>query len=114
MNKTHNVTAVLGEYKTPQGEVKKRYAKVGALFSRDDGSMVIKMDTVPVGDEWNGWLNLYPDDYKKETAQPNTQPQQGYQESTQPQPSYQRDQRPGPKDITHSNTMISSDDEIPF
>ena len=114
MNKTHNVTAVLGEYKNAQGEIKKRYAKCGALFSRDDGSMAIKMDTVPVGDEWNGWLNLYPDDYKKETAQPNTQPQQGYQESTQPQPSYQRDQRPGPKDITHSNTMISSDDEIPF
>ena len=130
MNKTHNVTAVLGEYKNAQGEIKKRYAKVGALFSRDDGSMAIKMDTVPVGDEWNGWLNLYPDEYKKEMAQPNSQPQtyqqdyqpitepqtykQGYQPSTEPQPSYQKNQRPGPKETTFSNTMINQDDEIPF
>jgi len=114
MNKTHNVTAVLGEYKTPQGEIKKRYAKVGALFSRDDGSMAIKMDTVPVGDEWNGWLNLYPDDYKKEVVQPSPQQQQGYQPSPITQTSYPQSQRPGPQNTTHTNTMVDPDDEIPF
>ena len=114
MNKTHNVTAVLGEYKNAQGEIKKRYAKIGALFSRDDGSMAIKMDVVPVGDEWNGWLNLYPDDYKKEVDQPSPQHRRVYQESTEPQPSYQRNQLPGPKETTHSNVMVSPDDEIPF
>ena len=114
MNKTHNITAVLGEYKNDQGEIKKRYAKIGALFSRDDGSLAIKMDTVPVGDEWNGWLNLYPDDYKKETVKTSPQPQQGYQASTEAQPSYQKNQRPGPKETTYSNTMVNQDDDIPF
>ena len=102
MNKTHNVTAVLGEYKNAQGEIKKRYAKVGALFSRDDGSMAIKMDTVPVGDEWNGWLNLYPDDYKKETAQAP----QGYQPSPQTQPPQPQAQQ--------SYQPVDPNDDIPF
>ena len=106
MNKTHNITAVLGEYKNDQGEIKKRYAKIGALFSRDDGSLAIKMDTVPVGDEWNGWLNLYPDDYKKEAAQPSPQPQQGYQPSPQSQPPQPQAQQ--------SYQAANQNDDIPF
>ena len=26
---------------------------------RDDNSVTLKIDSMPVGGEWNGWLNLY-------------------------------------------------------
>ena len=60
MKKTHNVVAVIGKYKDRQtGEDKNRYVICGSLFTREDGSMAIKMDTLPAGHDWNGWLNLY-------------------------------------------------------
>lgn len=36
---------------------KTKYVNVGALFERDDGSLSIKLDAVPVG--FDGWLNCY-------------------------------------------------------
>lgn len=59
MKKTHNLVAVTGTYTDGQGQEKKRYVIVGAAFTREDGSMAIKLETVPVGTGWNGWLNLY-------------------------------------------------------
>jgi hypothetical protein len=39
------------------GAEKKQYLTVGKLFARDDGSMCLKMDAVPVG--FDGWVNFY-------------------------------------------------------
>lgn len=50
-----NLVATIGE----NGEGKKFYHKVGALYQRDDGSEVIKINSIPVSPDWKGWLNLY-------------------------------------------------------
>ena len=58
--KTHDVVATVGTYKDRQsGEDKKRYQNVGSAFTDDDGRISIKLDAVPVGPEWSGWLSLY-------------------------------------------------------
>ena len=44
------------KYENSQGEEKTSWHKIGKLFLSDDGKKSIKMDTMPVGAEWNGWL----------------------------------------------------------
>lgn len=58
--KTHDVVATVGTYKDRQsGEEKKRYQNVGSAFTDEDGRISLKLDAVPVGPEWSGWLSLY-------------------------------------------------------
>lgn len=57
---THDVVATIGEYTTGNGEKKKRYMNAGKAFQDDQGRISLKIDAVPVGPEWSGWLSLYP------------------------------------------------------
>ena len=67
---THDVTATIGEYKDAAGETKKRYLTVGKVFTQDDGRMSIKLDCVPVGPDWSGWLSLFPADKDRQRPAP--------------------------------------------
>ena len=93
---THDVVATVGEYTDSRGEKKKRYQNVGKAFTDDQGRVSLKMDAVPVGPEWSGWLSLYPrKDY--------LEPAQGAQRQSRPAPT----QPPrGPDD--------DEGDEVPF
>lgn len=66
MTKTHDLIATVGKY-MKDGEEKKRYVNVGAGFCDDQGRLSIKLETVPVGPEWSGWLSLYPVKERAET-----------------------------------------------
>lgn len=57
--KVYDVVATVGEYTTKSGEKKKRYMTVGACFQNEQGRMSIKLEAVPVGQDWSGWLSLY-------------------------------------------------------
>lgn len=46
------------EYYEKDGEQRKKYTKVGALFEREDGSQCIKM--------FDTWFNVYPPKIKEE------------------------------------------------
>ena len=50
--KTHDVLADLGTYVGADGQEKKRWLKIGALFD----SMSLKLDVIPITPEWSGWL----------------------------------------------------------
>lgn len=50
--------AVTGTYES-RGETKKRYTNLGTLFQYDDGGFALKLDSVPVGDGWNGFISFY-------------------------------------------------------
>jgi hypothetical protein len=56
---------VTGTYESG-GETKKRYANVGTLFQYDDGGFALKLDTLPVGDGWNGFVSFFDLEDKKE------------------------------------------------
>jgi len=59
-NETYELVATVGEYRDGNGETKRRYKKCGILTVNDQGEPSVKLDVVPIGQEWNGWLNGYP------------------------------------------------------
>ena len=62
--------ATTGTYTDRNGQEKRRYLTVGKLFQRDDGSMSMKIDAIPVN--FDGWLNAYDlDEKRKEDYQQN-------------------------------------------
>lgn len=48
----------VGTYTDHQGATKARYLNIGKLFKRDDGSISLKLDSLPVGAGWEGWINF--------------------------------------------------------
>jgi hypothetical protein len=66
------------KYTTGNGEEKTRYTNCGALLDRDDGSLTIKMEAIPVG--FTGWLNCY-EPKPKDGDQPQ---RQGRQQTQRP------------------------------
>lgn len=59
MKQFKKIVAANGKYTDSAGQEKTRYVTVGKAFMRDDNSVTLKIDSMPVGGEWNGWLNLY-------------------------------------------------------
>lgn len=57
MRKTHDAVYAGEKYTDRDGNEKTRYVNVGALFTRDDGSMTLKLESIPVN--FNGWINFY-------------------------------------------------------
>ena len=75
--RTHDVVATVGEYQNGQGETKKRYVTIGSAFTDDQSRVSIKLDAIPVSNDWSNWLSLYPvkdrDDRESDRRQPTTQ-----------------------------------------
>ena len=59
MKQFKKVVASNGKYTDANGNEKNRYITVGRAFLRDDKSVCIKLDAMPVGPEFSGWMNLY-------------------------------------------------------
>jgi hypothetical protein len=78
--KIYDAVATIGEYKAASGEIKKRYMTLGSVFESDNG-MSLKLDAVPVGLEWNGWISFF---VPKERENPAPQ------QSNRQQPSQQQ------------------------
>lgn len=48
--------ALLFDVSTPVGNDKTRWLKIGVAFGKDDGSITVKLDALPVG----GKIHLFP------------------------------------------------------
>jgi len=68
MKQFKKVVATVGKYTDANGNEKNRYITVGRAFIRDDKSVSIKVDSMPVGPEFSGWLNLYDLDEDRQAA----------------------------------------------
>lgn len=55
--KVYEVIATVGEYRNQYGETKKKYQRCGVVFQGERG-LSLKLEALPVGNEWNGWLFL--------------------------------------------------------
>ena len=58
MRRVKKLVATTGSY-IKDGVEKKRYLTVGHTFEDDQGRRAHKIDSLPVGGEWNGWLSEY-------------------------------------------------------
>jgi hypothetical protein len=54
MSKLYDVVAIVGKRR----DDKPNYVRVGAVFQTEKG-MSMKLDTIPAGNEWNGWLSFF-------------------------------------------------------
>jgi hypothetical protein len=71
--------ATVGEYTDRQGQKKKRYLNVGAVFENDKGELSLKIESIPVGGEWNGWVSFYvPKEIQRQEAKPAAQSGGGF------------------------------------
>lgn len=97
----YELVATVGEYQAANGAVKKRYQRCGTVFEKEDGKLSIKLDAIPAGNEWNGWLSCF-----EPKERDGSQQHQGSQQRTPAHSSNQRDNGGsyGPDDS----------DEIPF
>lgn len=57
--KIFDAVAIVGKYTDRQGNEKSRYVTVGAVFENDKKQMSLKIESLPVGGEWNGWVSFY-------------------------------------------------------
>jgi len=64
--------AVTGTYTDRNGSEKKRYTTIGTLFRYDDGNMSLKIDAVPVGQGWNGFVSFYDLEDRKTGSETST------------------------------------------
>lgn len=58
MKKIKNAVAVNGTY-MKDGQEKKNYVTIGSLFEKDDGSLSLKLDALPAGNNWDGWVSFF-------------------------------------------------------
>ena len=56
--KKYNLVAKVGEYEK-NGVIKARWFTCGAVFENENGQLSVKIDSMPVGEKWDGWLNLF-------------------------------------------------------
>ena len=57
--KIYDAVATIGEYTDKQGQTKKRYMNVGVVMENDSGQLSLKLETIPVGPTWSGWISFY-------------------------------------------------------
>lgn len=70
MKKSHDAVYAGEKYTDRDGNEKTRYVNIGSLFTRDDGSMTMKLESLPIG--FNGWINFY-EPKPREGEQPQRQ-----------------------------------------
>lgn len=70
LKKTHDAVYAGEKYTDREGNEKTRYINIGVLFARDDGSMTMKLESLPIG--FNGWINFY-EPKPKDGEQPQRQ-----------------------------------------
>lgn len=99
---THDVVATIGEYTDAQGQKKKRYATCGKCFTDEQGRQSIKIDVIPVGTAWSGWLSLYPVEKKE------------FRQQADPRPAPLNLSVPANRGNPPPDTFGDDDEEIPF
>ena len=58
LKKIKNAVVTTGEYTDNDGNTKKRYINVGAMFKYEDGGVTVKLDCLPLM-EGDVWINFY-------------------------------------------------------
>mgnify|MGYP003113616450 CR=1 FL=1 len=59
MRRIKNAVAANGEYTDKDGNVKTRWIQCGGLLEKDNGDLVLKLDSVPIGNTFEGWINFF-------------------------------------------------------
>lgn len=75
----YEAVATIGEYTDRSGEKKKRYVNLGKVFEDDQGRLSLKLDTIPIGPNWSGWVSFYEPKERQDQGRDRT-PQDAYRQ----------------------------------
>ena len=76
------LVATTGKYTDATGQEKNRYVTICKAFQRSDGTVCLKIDSLPAGNEWNGWINLYDLDEERQNSPATGQAAQDYSQAS--------------------------------
>lgn len=84
--KVFDAVAVVGTYTDRQGNEKKRYVTVGSVFENDKKQMSLKLESIPIGGEWNGWISFYEpkEQEKQDQKKSNSSSRGGFEDDFPP------------------------------
>lgn len=68
MKRIYDLVHANGNYKDRDGNEKTRWLKSGAVFEKEGGNLVLKLDAVPVVSE--GWFQLFKVEEASQPVQP--------------------------------------------
>jgi hypothetical protein len=60
MKKQYDIKFAAREYQNSNGEKKTYWSQHGSMWIDDNGSITIKIDSVPVAEKWNGYMKAFP------------------------------------------------------
>lgn len=60
MKKQYDIKFAAREYKTFDGTQKTYWSQHGSMWIDDNGSITIKIDSIPVGEKWIGYMKAFP------------------------------------------------------
>lgn len=60
MKKQYDIKYAAREYKTSDGTQKTYWSQHGSMWIDDNGSITIKIDSIPVGEKWTGYMKAFP------------------------------------------------------
>ena len=66
-NKKYDLVAKIGEYEK-DGVIKARWFTCGAVYENEKGHLNAKINGLPTGVTWNGWLCLFEPKNKQEIS----------------------------------------------
>ena len=68
------ISCVVGEYRTADGQQKKRYQRIGSIIDTKNGAM-LKIDVIPLREGgWDGWAYINDPKPQEAREQPRRQP----------------------------------------
>jgi len=69
LKKQYDVKFAAREYSTSDGARKTYWSQHGSMWIDDNGSITIKMDSIPVGETWKGYLKAFPSKPREQQQQ---------------------------------------------
>lgn len=60
MKKQYDIKYAAREYQTADGARKTYWSQHGSMWIDEHGSVTIKLDSIPVGEKWAGFLKAFP------------------------------------------------------
>lgn len=60
MTKIYSIHGTLRTWKDPQGKIHKQRIECGAIYQSSSGSLVVRIEALPVSKDFDGWLATVP------------------------------------------------------
>jgi hypothetical protein len=69
MKKQFDIKYAARDYQTSDGSRKTYWSQHGSMWIDDNGSVTIKLDSIPVGEKWTGYMKAFPTKPREQKTQ---------------------------------------------